>query len=114
MREQTSFFDKKKSLNKGKSNQKKIRKILLVDLPVLMERPTMVIVAPHLGDLPRLDGFNIFLCTCQNNGSEHRKRQKDSLLHCQFLLVFKLQRYSYFDNCANFFSNWQKSSIFAT
>ena len=29
MRVQTSFFDKKKSLNKGKSNQKKIRKILL-------------------------------------------------------------------------------------
>ena len=33
-----------------------------VHFPVLVERPSMVIVPPYLGNLPGFDGFNIFLC----------------------------------------------------
>ena len=48
---------------------------------VLVESPSMVIVAPHLGYLPCFHGFHILLRTCQGCKHQQRKCQARHFFH---------------------------------
>lgn len=73
-----------------------------IDFPILMEGPTVIIVARNLGDFPFFDGFNVFLRACQRC-KHHNTKCEEEFFHDHILLVFKLQKYSYFAIHANFF-----------
>ena len=82
-----------------------------VDLHLLMERPSVVVVPPDLGGFPFFHRLNVFLGA--HGGAKKRdNKPQNQFLHYLFLVSFQLQKYSYFSIHANFFFHIAKNVVY--
>ena len=84
-----------------------------IDLHILMERPSVVVVAPHLGHFPFFHRFDVFL-GAHGSAKKHDNKPQKEFLHYLFLISFQLQKYSYFGIHANFFFELRKMLYICT